>query len=228
MKKIKNLWRAVVGAAVVFGLATPAIAASQKDVDFLVEAAKKTKAISRSLIGETKIKGPDGKETIKKDYLEIKALREEVDVGSHSRRIYFSVETYPGYKEIGGVHIIIDYVTKKAYGVEETRQLIISDNMYSFADGIPDRSSQDVVIKQGPRLIAWYNSEFDMDGKDKDLIGRIYDVSIAMFKAKVQDKPYNELKDKIHEIIKDLDYFKKPLTEIQRDHKDERLMNYQP
>lgn len=202
-------------------------AASPEDVNYLVEQAKKESTIKKSDEGET-----------------IKALKDEERIGNLEKNLYFTIYHNPN-GEVYRIFITLDYMTHDGEDVD-IKQFVIRDGYYGPLDGKPESAKQERVFEK--EIIFTYEHEgkqvtavmgqvenifvkyYDMeDNKERELVEKVYDKAVEMFKIKTkktltleEQSKYKSLKQEIEDIVMSGEYLIKTRQQLEQE-REQRL-----
>lgn len=228
MKNIKKILTAI-GLATILTVSYPSLskAASQEDVNYLVEQAKKESTIKNSNEGEA-----------------IKALKDEEQIGDLEKNLYFTIYQSPN-GEVYRIFITLDYMTHNGEDVD-IKQFVIRDGYYEPLDGKPEAAKQERVFEK--EIIFTYEHEgkyvtavlgqvqdifvkyYDMENsEEKELVEKVYDKTVDMFKLKTkktltheEQSKYKSLKQEIEDIVMSGEYFSKTRQQLEQE-REQRL-----
>lgn len=228
MKSIRKILLAT-SLATLLAVSCPSFskAANQEDVNYLVEQAKKESTIKNSNEGEA-----------------IKALKDEERIGNLEKNLYFTIYHSPN-GEVYKIFITLDYITHNGEDVD-VKQFIMRDGYYEPLDGKPESAKQERVFEkevtftyehEGKQVTAVlgqieniFVKYYDMeDAKEKELVEKVYDKAIDMFKLKTkktltpeEQSKYKSLKQEIEGIVMDGEYLIKTRQQLEQE-REERL-----
>ncbi len=228
MKNIKKILTAI-GLATILTVSYPSLskAASQEDVNYLVEQAKKESTIKNSNEGEA-----------------IKALKDEEQIGDLEKNLYFTIYHSPN-GEVYKIFVTLDYITHNGEDLD-IKQFVIRDGYYGPLDGKPEAAKQERVFEK--EIIFTYEHEgkyvtavlgqvedifvkyYDMENsEEKELVEKVYDKAVEMFKLKTrktltseEQLKYKSLKQEIEDIVMGGEYFSKTRQQLEQE-REQRL-----
>lgn len=206
-------------------------AASQEDINCLIETTKKTESIR---------KYPEG--------FEIKALRDEERIGDLEKNFYFSIYYYPqpgGRALVPKSYIVLDYITHDDDSLD-IKQLILRDGYSSWPDGKLDSVSEDRIFEkeilftyeEGEKsktemlrqVEDMFTKYYDLeDAKEKERLEKVFDKAVDLFKLKSKGSlseeektMYKSLKTEIEELVMKGECFSKTRQQLEQE-REERL-----
>ncbi|MDP2907215.1 MAG: hypothetical protein Q8O03_04710 [Nanoarchaeota archaeon] len=228
MKSIKKILLAT-SLATLLTVSCPSFskAASPGDINQLVDLAKQEQILKKTDKGES-----------------IKALKDEEKIGNLEKNLYFTIYHNPN-GEVYKIFVTLDYMTHNGEDVD-IKQLVIRDGYYGPLDGKPESAKQERVFEkeitftyehEGKQVTAvlgqvedifvkYYNME---NNKEKELVEKVYDKVIEMFKLKTkkaltpeEQLKYKSLKQEIEEIVMTGEYFNKTWQQLEQE-REQRL-----
>jgi len=234
MKSVKKILLAT-SLATLLTLSCPDFskAATQEDINYLIESAKKTESLRRY---------PEG--------FEIKALRDEEKIGNLEKNFYFSIYSYPqpdGQELVPKCYIVLDYITHDGDSLD-IKQIILRDGYTGWPDGKVDSVSEDRIFEKeivytyeenGRSKTEVFREVEDMftkgydleDVKEKERMEKIFDKAVDLFKLKSkgslteeENVKYKSLKTEIEDLVMQGEYVSKTKQQLQQE-REERLRN---
>ncbi|MDP2907908.1 MAG: hypothetical protein Q8O03_08270 [Nanoarchaeota archaeon] len=228
MKNIKKILLAT-SLATLLTVSCPSFskAASPEDVNYLVEHAKRESTIKNSDEGEA-----------------IKTLRDEEKIGDLEKNLYFTIYHNPN-GEVYKIFVTLDYMTHNGEDVD-IKQFVIRDGYYGPLDGKPESAKQERVFEkeiiftyehEGKQVTAVMGQVEDIfvkyynmgNNKEKELVEKVYDKAVDMFKLKTkktltieEQSKYKILKQEIEDLVMSGEYFHKTRQQLEQE-REQRL-----
>ena len=202
MKNIKKVLLAT-GLTTMLALSCPDFskAASQEDMDYLIETTKKTQSIRKYDEG-----------------FEIKALQDLEQVGDLEKNLFFSIYYYPDGKGSGivpKIFITLNYITHNGDDLDIKQITICDGHLGQPLEGIPDYANHDRQFQkevsedaEKRRLIMdifIQNYNFD-DKKENEYVRNIFDKAVEVFKLKTKGKLTSEEQSKYRSLKQEIEY----------------------